>query len=281
VTTDERQESRTRWNRAAQGWGARAEELRAATMPVSAWMVDAVGPQPGDTLLELAAGPGDTGFLAAELIRPGGTLITSDFSPEMLTVAQRRATALGLDNVRFRQIDAEAPLDIEAASLDGVLCRWGYMLMTEPVAALQETRRVLKQGARAALAAWTGPDDNLWSAVPGRELVRQGLVEPPDPGAAGQFTWAEEGVIAEQLEAAGFVDYELDTVDFAFPFPSAEAWWASTRDFSSRVREATAGVDERVLAEIEAALREAAAPFTDDSGVVTIPARTWVAVATA
>ena len=66
-------------------------------MPVSVWMVDALGPQPGDELLELAAGPGDTGFLAAELIAPGGTLISSDFAPEMLTVAQARAEELGID----------------------------------------------------------------------------------------------------------------------------------------------------------------------------------------
>ena len=76
-------------------------------MPVSAWMIDALDPQPGDNLLELAAGVGDTGFLAAELIAPGGTLICSDFSPDMLATAQRRAEELGVDNVRFKQIDAE------------------------------------------------------------------------------------------------------------------------------------------------------------------------------
>ena len=68
--TDHRQESRARWGSAAQGWEAHGEQLRRPTMPVSAWMIDAIAPRPGDTLLELAAGPGDTGFLAAELIQP-------------------------------------------------------------------------------------------------------------------------------------------------------------------------------------------------------------------
>jgi SAM-dependent methyltransferase len=281
MSEDIRQESKARWTATAKGWGVRADALRRATMPVSTWMVDALGPQPGDTLLELAAGPGDTGFLAAELIRPGGTLICSDFSPEMLTVAQERATTLGLDNVRFRQIDAEAPLDIDAASLDGVLCRWGYMLMLEPVGALQETRRVLKSGGRVSLAAWTKPEDNLWSALPGRELVRHGLVEPPEPGAPGQFTWGEEGEIAENLEAAGFVDYEIDAVEFAYTFPAFEEWWASTLALSSRFAEAAAAMDAATAAEIQAALREAAAQFTRDDGTVEIPARTWVAAATA
>ena len=127
-------------------------------MPVSMWMVDAIQPAArGTRVLELAAGPGDTGFLAAELVQPGGTLITSDLAPEMLMVAQRRAEQLGLDNVRFKQIDAESSIDIEAASIDGVLCRWGYMLMADSETALRETRRVLKPGGRLALAAWTGP----------------------------------------------------------------------------------------------------------------------------
>jgi len=91
---DFREQSRKRWGDQAAGWAARREELRTATMPVSAWMIDAIDPQPGDTLLELAAGTGDTGLLAAELIEPGGTLICSDFSPEMLQTAQRRAEEL-------------------------------------------------------------------------------------------------------------------------------------------------------------------------------------------
>jgi ubiquinone/menaquinone biosynthesis C-methylase UbiE len=133
---DFRAQSRKRWGEQADGWESTRDELRTATMPVSAWMIDALDPQPGQTLLELAAGTGDTGLLAAELIEPGGTLISSDFSPEMLQVAQRRAEELGVSNVRFKQIDADTSIDIEAGSIDGVLCRWGYMLMADPENAL-------------------------------------------------------------------------------------------------------------------------------------------------
>ena len=72
-------------------------------------------------------------------------------------------------NVRFRQIDLSVPIDQPAASIDGVLCRWGYMLLDDPESALRETRRILKQDGKLALAAWTGPDDNLWSAAPIRD----------------------------------------------------------------------------------------------------------------
>ena len=134
--------ARKRWGASARA-GRHADAMRHDTMPVTAWMVDAIAPQPGQTILELAAGPGDAGFLAAELIIPGGTLITTDVAPEMLTAAQERAQELGIHNVRFLQVDAES-IDLPAASVDGVLCRWGYMLLADPEAGLRETRRVLR-----------------------------------------------------------------------------------------------------------------------------------------
>src|SRR5690349_8514435 len=169
-------ESRDRWVRAAEGWEARADQFARDTMPVSARMVERIQPQPGHTILDLAAGLGDTGFLAAELVEPGGTLITSDFAPEMLSAAQRRAERRNLANVRFRQIDLGTPIDQPAASLDGVLCRWGYMLLEDPESALRDTRRVLKQDAAVSLAAWSGPDDNPWSVIPVRILQERGVL---------------------------------------------------------------------------------------------------------
>jgi ubiquinone/menaquinone biosynthesis C-methylase UbiE len=277
--SDYRQESRARWGVSAKAWEAHAKAMRRDTMPVSSWMVDALGPQPGDTLLELAAGPGETGFLAAELIRPGGTLISSDISPEMLSVAQRRGAELGLDNVRFKQIDADSSIDIEAASIDGVLCRWGYMLMADPNTALRETRRVLKAGGRVALAAWASPEDNRWVAIPGRELVRRGLVEPVNPDEPGQFTWAPEGVIAEQLADAGFVEYEIDAVHFVLRYESFEDFWETQSSMSGRMRDALAGADPAVVEDLREAVRAQVQPAGD--GAIELPARTWVAVATA
>ena len=268
---------REAWSAVAGGWEARADALRRDTMPVSAWMIDAIAPQPGHTVLELAAGPGDTGFLAAELIRPGGTLISSDFSPEMLSAAQRRAARLGVGNVRFRQIDLAQPIDLEAASVDGVLCRWGYIALEDPEAALRETRRVLRPGGRLALAAWTGPGENRWSSLPVELLVARGAVEPVEPGSPGQFAWAREGVIAEHLEAAGFVEYEVASLDLSMRYDSVADLWAAVR--ATGLRTSTARVGDE--AELVTALAEAAAPWTAGDGSVAIPARTWVAAATA
>src|SRR5205085_830493 len=90
ASMDPRAELRARWAGVATGWRAQSDVFRTLTLPVSSWMIDALQPQPGQTILELAAGVGEVGFLAAELITPNGTLICSDYVPEMLTAAQER-----------------------------------------------------------------------------------------------------------------------------------------------------------------------------------------------
>jgi ubiquinone/menaquinone biosynthesis C-methylase UbiE len=269
-----------RWRRAAAGWEKRADWFRDHTMPVSSWMVDAIAPQPGQTILDLAAGIGDTGFLAAELLEPGGTLITADFSPEMLTAAQRRAEQLGIANVRFRQMDANLPLDQPAASLDGVLCRWGYMLLNDGEDALRETRRILKSGAAVALAAWTAADDNLWSAAPVRLLQRRGVLEPDAPGP-GQFAWGEPGAVADHMEAAGFVEPRVERLALAFRFADFDEWWTHVTQTSIRVGAVDRRLDFATRSDVLADLERAAEPFEQPDGSLVIPAATWVATATA
>jgi 16S rRNA C967 or C1407 C5-methylase (RsmB/RsmF family) len=81
-----RERSRERWGGAAAGWERRRAAMQASAAVVSTWLVDHVNPQPGQTILELAAGPGDTGLMAAELVGPSGKLISTDASEEMLDV---------------------------------------------------------------------------------------------------------------------------------------------------------------------------------------------------
>ena len=281
MSDEHRRESRRRWAFSAAGWDARADLLRQASMPVSIAMVEAVNPQPGQTLLELAAGPGDTGFLAAELLEPGGTLICSDFVPEMLSVAQARAQAQGLTNVRFRQIDAETAIDQPTATIDGVLFRWGFMLLADPDTALRETRRILKRGGRVALAAWGAPEDNPWSRLPARVAAEQGLSELPDPGAPGQFAWAREGICQAALENSGFGEIQVEDVWFAYRYPSFEAWWDATLDLSHSIHEILGRVGGEQVAAFEAAIRTAAEPYAKPDGSYELPARTWVAAGTA
>jgi SAM-dependent methyltransferase len=273
-------ESRDRWVRAAEGWEKEADKFGRDSLPVSRRMVDALAPKPGQTLLDLAAGIGDTGYLAAELIKPDGTLITSDFAPEMLAAAQRRAEAKGITNARFRQIDLSVPIDQPAASIDGVLCRWGYMLLQDPESALRDTRRILKHEGTLALAAWTGPDDNLWSAAPVRILQARGILEKPAPGP-GQFAWADPEVITETMELAGFVVPEIEAVDFEIHYDDVDDWWVAQTRMSTGTGDADKQMDFATRSDVLADLERAAEPFMQPDDSLIIPARTWVATATA
>ena len=120
--------------------------MRGPWMPVSAGVIDALALQPGQRVLELAAGPGDTGFLAAEQIAPGGLLISSA-AQAMLEVARERAARLRITNVEFQQLSLEW-IDLPAADVDAALCRWGLMFVTSIPA--PRCRRCGGWSARAA-----------------------------------------------------------------------------------------------------------------------------------
>jgi hypothetical protein len=140
---------------------------------------------------------------------------------------------------------------------------------------------VLKPGGRLALAAWRGPEENPWSSIPQQELRRAGLAEAPDPDAPGQFAWARQEVIAETLQAAGFVDFELDSVDFAMTYDDADDWWDTQLDLSRSFAQAIDAAPPERLAGVRAAMAEAAEKFRAPDGTLAMPARTWVAGAVA
>src|SRR4051812_44593798 len=161
--------SHTVWQAMAAGWDERHAYLEEIARPVTDKMLELLDPSAGEEILELAAGTGVVGVCAAALVRPTGRVIVSDFADAMVEAAGRRAKELGLDNVECRVLNAER-LVLANGSVDGVLCRWGYMLMADPGAALRETHRVLRSGGRLACAVFAGPEQNPWAALPARVL---------------------------------------------------------------------------------------------------------------
>jgi ubiquinone/menaquinone biosynthesis C-methylase UbiE len=274
----QRAEMAERWERAAHGWGKRADQVHAWGMPVSAWMIERLELQPGQSVLELAAGPGDTGFMAAELLVPGGTLISSDASEPMLEVARTRAQTLGVTNAEFKQLQLEW-IDLPTASVDAVLCRWGVMLVVDPAAALREVRRVLRPGGRAALAVWAPPKDNPWATIPTRALVELGHAEQPDPNAPGMFALAAEGKLRDSLEDAGFVDVLVESVALARPAPDVRAYVDETRDVSVAFAQAYEGLAASGREEVERAVARLAQPYAKPDGSLSLPGVSFVALA--
>ena len=268
------------WEEAASGWVRQQAQLRAFAAPVSHWLIDAVAPQPGERLLELAAGLGETAMLAAELVAPHGGVIVSDQAEAMLEGARTRAIALGLANVEFQVLNAEW-IDLPVASIDVVLCRWGYMLMADPSAALRDTRRVLRPGGRVALAVWDQLEHNPWMMLPVQELRERGLTEPVSPGTPGPFTLSSAERVLELLEQAGFAEIRIEALDLHRRHTGFEELWDSTLDLSRALHDAVLDRPEPEIAEIHAALAERFAPYTADDGSLDIPGRTLVASASA
>ncbi|MEA2243630.1 MAG: hypothetical protein QOD24_3186 [Solirubrobacteraceae bacterium] len=275
-----RSASLERWARAANGWGTHRERLQDTWRPVSAWLVDAIEPQPGHRVLELAAGPGDTGFLAAELILPGGTLLSTDAVEEMVDVARARARELGIPNAEFRTMDAEW-IDLPTAQVDGVLARWGYMLLADPEAALRETRRVLRPGGRVALSAWTGPADNPWNSVPTAQLRAMGAVEPPDLDAPGMYAFRDPSRIRALLEGTGFTDIVVEQLDIVFHFADLDEWWDVQLDTSATLADHVRALTPAQRDDLRDAIDATLAPYVAADGSVALPGRTHVAAASA
>jgi SAM-dependent methyltransferase len=277
---EQRAAQREGWEQAAPGWARRRESFQRFAMPVSRWMLDAARLQPGHRVLELAAGPGDTGLLAAELIAPGGTLICSDVAEPMLDAARERAKSLGIHNAEFKTIDVEW-VDEPAASLDAVLCRWGYMFAADHGAAFRESRRVLRPGGRVALAVWDEPRHNPWWTELGAEMLEQGLVSPPEPGAPGPFALARPGYLQELLDGAGFTDVEISPLELEWTYESFEDYWEMTQDLSRALAAALDLTDERGARALEEGMRARFASYTGDDGTVRLPARPVLATAEA
>lgn len=261
----------------APGWERERAFVEEVVAPVRQWMLRALAPQPGDTVLELAAGAGDTGFEAAEAVGERGRLISTDFAPAMVDVARRRGAELGIETVEHRVMDAER-MDLEADSVDAVLCRFGYMLMPDPARALSETRRVLRPGGRVALAVWGPPDRNPFFSITGMTLVERGHMPPPDPDGPGPFSLANPERIRALLDGAGFGEVRTDEVDVHFAFRDFDDYLRRTINTAGPIGLALDGLSDEERDAIRAALESAFTPFAADGGYV-FPGVAVVAVA--
>jgi SAM-dependent methyltransferase len=232
---EHRAQARERWEGMASGWEGSIDGFYVAALPVAHWMVDQLAPQPGQTILELAAGRGDVGLLAAELVHPGGRVIITDGAEAMVEVAQRHGEARGAKGVEYKPMELEW-IDEKLATVDGILCRFGYMHAVDPEAALREARRVLRPGGKVVLAVWGTPADNPWLSVVPEVAQELGLAEPSAPDQPGAFALSDPERLTTVVEDAGLDAPVITPIELTFTAPAVDAWWDTMRAMSSTMR---------------------------------------------
>ncbi|MEE2852228.1 MAG: methyltransferase domain-containing protein [Actinomycetota bacterium] len=264
------------WSAVAAAWEKHRDRLFSDVRSVSDWLVDHIDPQPGQTVLELAAGPGETGFLAAARLGRSGLLISTDFAPEMVAAARRGASDRGLDNVECRVIDAQQ-IDLPDGSVDGVLSRFGMMLVPEQERAVAEVRRVLRQGGRFSYATWGPPERNPWIFQIVVALLQSGVPPPGDAFApGGLFSLSTPEHNHALASGAGFLDVLSEEITGAMRFDGVEDYWTHVTEVAGPVAELVGSLGSEQIATIRSTLEASLVPYERD-GALELP---WSAVAT-
>jgi SAM-dependent methyltransferase len=261
-----RDRSHDNWNRIAGNWERNREYIWGATEPVSRRILELADVQAGETVLDIAGGTGDTGFLAAERVGADGKLIETDFAEEMVEAAKRAGDARGIDNAEYRVLDAEK-MELGDDSVDRVISRWGYMLMGDPAAAFAETKRVLRDGGRLTFSVWTTPDQNLWAFLPGFEMIERGHIPPPEPGMPGIFALGETDRITELVTGAGFPEPEIEQIEVDWAYEDPDQHWQLTMELAGPLSDAINNLDEDERESVRLAVREKVEEAVSGGGV--------------
>lgn len=255
----------------AAAWERYRERLFESQRELSEWMVRHVEPRPGQTILELTCGPGETGFLAAERVGPSGRLISSDLNEGMVDAARRGAEARGLTNVECRVLDA-ANIDLADASVDGVLSRFGLMLVPERDRAFAEIRRVLRPRGRLGYGVWGPFDRNPWLTQLVGAMLQHGHAPGGDPhGAGGVFSLAEPEMNRSVLEAAGFTDVAVEEISGAQRYESLDEYWDVQTAIAGPLSGIIRSLSGSERSAIKATLEPMIAPYRADDGSLALP----------
>ena len=282
MSADElREQTRASWAESAPFWGQAADRFQSFAAPVSDWIIEHAELAPGQRVLEIACGAGETGLMAARAVAPDGRVLLTDTAEPMIDVARERAEAAGVENVDFKVVDAEW-IDEPTASFDAIVCRWGLMFPVDVEAAFRECRRVLKPGARLSTSAWAAPDENAWATEVNAELLEQGLTEPPPPGdVPGPFRFADPGRLIALFEGAGFTDITVEPLPLPGVYDDFDDFWALHSELSVGIRRALAITNERGVEALKAGIARRLERHRGDDGRLHVSATPLMAVASA
>ena len=167
----------------------------------------ALAPRPGERVLDIGCGGGETALGLARAVAPDGTVVGIDLSAAVLAFARRAAERC--ERVRFIQADAQL-FPFEPASFDAAFSRFGVMFFADPTAAFINIRRSLRPDGRLAFVCWRALEENPLDVLPLRAASAHLPPQPAhDPDAPGPFAFADPARVRDILERAGFGEIEI------------------------------------------------------------------------
>jgi SAM-dependent methyltransferase len=204
---------RGRWN--DEQWVTVWPKRERMTDAVTAYVLDAAALAPGERVLDVGCGGGNTSIAAAAIVGADGVVVGADISTQLTALATQRAAKAGAANVTFNAVDMQVDT-VAGGPFDVALSQFGVMFFDEPQPAFANIRAHLRAGGRLAFACWQSMDRNPWFF--GRAI--KDLVPPPPQPAPGKsqtgpFSLADAEQTIAMLRAAGFAEvrqtpYELD-----------------------------------------------------------------------
>ncbi len=231
-------------------------------------LLDAANLAPGQTLLDLASGPGVLARAALPRVAPGGQVLACDLAEDIL--AAGRAAC---DKIGYAAADAEA-LPFPDQSFDRVLCGLGLMFFPDELLALAEMRRVLRPGGRLALSVWgaAGQAPFVECAL---DCLRRLLPRPKVPRPSPlRLAPSLPGL----LESAGCTDIETTSCELVFACPDAAGYWQAFLDLAGGAAGSLSRLPAEVQARFPIEVAQELAPHRDGGGY-RLASRVLIAVA--
>ena len=224
------------WRESAQYWAKHNATIRTMFAPLTRALIEHAEIREGQSVLDVAGGPGEPSLTIAETVGPTGSVTCTDAVAEMVATARAEAERRGLSNVRFQQCSAD-DLPFPDNSFDAVVSRLGVMLFPDPLAALREMLRVTKPGGRLACIVWHKSELNPFCYAVTNVMDQHVKSKPEDPDAPGAFRFAEPGKLAKVMTQAGVVDVKEEILKFEIAAPvSAREFWAMRSQMSDTLR---------------------------------------------
>jgi SAM-dependent methyltransferase len=269
------------WNEnAGPQWVALHDQITSQIQPLGETALARADVKPGERVLDIGCGCGDTSIAIARLVGPTGAVLGVDISAPMLERARGAAQAAGLENVRFEQADAQtAPLPERAKDL--LFSRFGVMFFSDPEAAFTNLRTALVPGGRMSFVCWRAVNENPWMMTPAMAVMPHIPFTPPDPSAPGPFAFADSGKVRGILERAGFVEVAFEPIDRDLTVGGEGSNLDRVVEFLMNMGPAATAIRQappEARPKAMQAIREAIAPFHTEGGVK-MAAAAWIVTA--